>query len=208
MAFDPGTGQLVLFGGTNNEADPVNDTWTWDGSTWTQQSPATSPSARHLASAGAYDPDAGQLVLFGGYGRRLSSTTPGPGRAVPNRRLGRLNCRWRCYSICAKRTRWQLGHPAFGHFSPVTPSTAGSPHRAQAPKSVLPDRPTRSLWAAAVYAQWTANATDEYSYATADGTGSAPASGSGLDGSTITLAANPFTYLGYTFAGWSDGTAT
>ena len=51
-------------------------------------------------------------------------------------------------------------------------------------------------------------ATDPYSYAAGGGTGSAPASGSGLDGTTITLAANPFTYPGYTFAGWSDGTTT
>ena len=49
-------------------------------------------------------------------------------------------------------------------------------------------------------AQWTPNATDGYSYAAA-GTGTAPASSSGLDGTTITLAANPFTYLGHTFAG-------
>ena len=50
--------------------------------------------------------------------------------------------------------------------------------------------------------------TDPYSYAAGGGTGSAPASGSGIDGTTITLAANNFTYPGYTFAGWSDGTNT
>ena len=57
-------------------------------------------------------------------------------------------------------------------------------------------------------AQWTANATDDYSYAANGGTGTAPAAGSGLDGTTITLAANTFTLPGYTFAGWSDGSAT
>ena len=50
--------------------------------------------------------------------------------------------------------------------------------------------------------------TDDYSYAPGGGTGTAPASGSGLDGTTITLAANPFTDPGHTFAGWSDGTTT
>ena len=35
-----------------------------------------------------------------------------------------------------------------------------------------------------------------------------PRGGSGLDGTTITLGSNPFTYPGYTFAGWSDGTTT
>ena len=32
--------------------------------------------------------------------------------------------------------------------------------------------------------------------------------GSGLDGTTITLAANTFSEPGYTFAGWNDGAAT
>ena len=57
-------------------------------------------------------------------------------------------------------------------------------------------------------ATWTANATDAYSYAAGTGSGTAPAAGSGLDGTTIVLAANTFTEPGYTFAGWSDGNAT
>ena len=57
-----------------------------------------------------------------------------------------------------------------------------------------------------LYAQWTANATDTYSFAAGGGTGSAPASGSGLDGTTVTLPANTFAYPGHTFTGWSDGT--
>src|SRR6202044_3139047 len=57
-------------------------------------------------------------------------------------------------------------------------------------------------------ATWTANATDDYSYAAGTGSGTAPAGGSGLDGTTIVLAANTFSEPGYTFAGWSDGSAT
>ena len=57
-------------------------------------------------------------------------------------------------------------------------------------------------------ATWTANATDDYSYAAGTGSGTAPAGGSGLDGTTIVLAANTFTEPGYTFAGWNDGNAT
>jgi hypothetical protein len=55
---------VVLFGGTARHG-PLGDTWTWDGSTWTKQAPATSPPAREFASM-AYDPATGNLVLFGG----------------------------------------------------------------------------------------------------------------------------------------------
>jgi hypothetical protein len=64
MAYDPATGQMVLFGG-GSSSGALGDTWIWNGTTWTQLSPATSPSARDLASM-AYDPATGQLVLFGG----------------------------------------------------------------------------------------------------------------------------------------------
>ncbi len=68
MAYDPGTGQLVLFGG--GDGDPygsgvLGNTWTYNGTTWTEQSPATSPPARAYGSM-AYDAATGQLVLFGG----------------------------------------------------------------------------------------------------------------------------------------------
>ena len=68
MAYDPATGSTVLFGGS---AD--NDTWTWNGSTWTQQFPTTSPPARTDASM-AYDASIGNIVLFGGQ----SNGTSGP----------------------------------------------------------------------------------------------------------------------------------
>ena len=44
------------------------DTWTWNGTTWTQQthqSPGTGPESRYVASM-AFDSATGQLVLFGG----------------------------------------------------------------------------------------------------------------------------------------------
>ena len=65
IAFDPATGNMVLFGGASSSGD-LNDTWTWNGSTWTQLSPAASPSARTGASI-AFDPATGNMVLFGGY---------------------------------------------------------------------------------------------------------------------------------------------
>ena len=55
-------------------------------------------------------------------------------------------------------------------------------------------------------AQWSANATDDYSFAAAGGAPT-PTSGSGLDGTTITLPGAP-TQPGYTFAGWNNGTSS
>ncbi len=49
-------------------------------------------------------------------------------------------------------------------------------------------------------------ATDDYSFNAAGGAPT-PASGSGLDGTTITLPGAP-TQAGYAFAGWNDGTTT
>jgi hypothetical protein len=64
MAYDPATGQTILFTETPGGSA---ETWNWNGSTWTQLDPATSPSARTEATM-AYDPALGGLVLFGGGG--------------------------------------------------------------------------------------------------------------------------------------------
>ncbi|MDQ1740103.1 MAG: hypothetical protein QOE53_1755, partial [Pseudonocardiales bacterium] len=82
MVYDTALGKLVLFGGASAvgqspafaaaggswAAPPPasNQTWTFDGATWTQLSPATSPSARSSAAAG-YDPVSGTVVLYGGF---------------------------------------------------------------------------------------------------------------------------------------------
>jgi hypothetical protein len=66
MAYDAGTHGVVLFNGSA--------TWTWSGTTWTKQAPATSPGGRAV-SAMAYDPANGTVLLFGGYdGHFLSDT--------------------------------------------------------------------------------------------------------------------------------------
>jgi hypothetical protein len=64
MAYDPATADVVLFGGSGNGGD-LSDTWTFDGTTWTELSTATRPPARDSASI-AYDPTTGHLIMFGG----------------------------------------------------------------------------------------------------------------------------------------------
>ena len=66
MAYDPATGDMVLFGGTGGNLNTaLGDTWTWNGSNWTQIRPATSPPARYGASM-SFDSATGDMVLFGG----------------------------------------------------------------------------------------------------------------------------------------------
>ena len=65
MAFNPSTGQMILFGGFDG-SDFLNDTWVFDGNTWTQLSLSSSPTVRQGASM-AFNPCNGQLLLFGGY---------------------------------------------------------------------------------------------------------------------------------------------
>jgi hypothetical protein len=66
MAYDSAHGQVVLFGGLGADNNTVlSDTWTWDGSNWTQRSPVNSPPARNF-HAMAYDSLHQQIVLFGG----------------------------------------------------------------------------------------------------------------------------------------------
>jgi hypothetical protein len=64
MAYDAATRTIVLFGGRVNGVQR-GDTWTWDGSTWTQQAPATSPH-RRADAAMAYDAATRTIVLFSG----------------------------------------------------------------------------------------------------------------------------------------------
>ena len=70
MAYDAAAGNVVLFGGLSSNGymcdNCLNDTWEWNGSTWTEEFPATSPSAR-LGATMAYDAATGNVVLFGGY---------------------------------------------------------------------------------------------------------------------------------------------
>jgi hypothetical protein len=66
-AFDEATGTFVVFGGVSLCGDffcPLSDTWTWDGTTWTEGHPAHHPTDRAQAAL-AFDPNTGRGVLFG-----------------------------------------------------------------------------------------------------------------------------------------------
>ena len=95
MVYDAATSSIVLFGGqTEAAASPecaytlspgagekfCNDTWTWNGVDWTEQSPATRPGARTQGSF-AYDSTHGTVVLFGGcaYGSCAAPDNRQPG---------------------------------------------------------------------------------------------------------------------------------
>jgi uncharacterized protein (TIGR03437 family) len=72
MAYDSARRQVVVFGGVGANgfgnqctSQNLNDTWVWDGSNWTEESPKTMPSAR-ISIAMAFDAAHGQTVLFGG----------------------------------------------------------------------------------------------------------------------------------------------
>jgi hypothetical protein len=64
MAYDAARSEVVLFGG-NDSSGNRNDTWLWNGSNWSQASPATVPPARE-APGMAYNAVLGQTVMFGG----------------------------------------------------------------------------------------------------------------------------------------------
>lgn len=71
MAFDPVRGNTVLFGGqdffpSSGVTAYFDDTWTWNGTAWTQANPANRPSPRS-GHALAWDASRGRVVLHGGF---------------------------------------------------------------------------------------------------------------------------------------------
>ncbi len=61
MAYDSARGKTILFGGGTG----LNDTWEWNGTSWTQATPSTSPPVRYSHSM-VYDSARQRIVLFGG----------------------------------------------------------------------------------------------------------------------------------------------
>ena len=77
MAYDHARKEVVLFGGGSwNEFgafDHLRDTWTWNGSSWVEKSPSTSPDWRSDVGM-SYDVVQQEVVLFGG---NICCSTPG-----------------------------------------------------------------------------------------------------------------------------------
>ena len=84
MGYDAATQQVVMFGGNSQGCGTppgqagflggIADTWTWNGSIWTEQHPATSPPGGQSGCA-AYDAQTEQFIMYGGYAP--FSTGPG-----------------------------------------------------------------------------------------------------------------------------------
>src|SRR5437016_11420152 len=68
MVYDPDAKTIILFGGDTHTAPNgiLNDTWSFDGTTWKQLQPAHQPPVRYDAAM-AYDPVNHEIVLFGGF---------------------------------------------------------------------------------------------------------------------------------------------
>ncbi len=74
MVYDDATRQTTLFSGisaTNQE--PLSDTWTWNGATWTQLADQGAPEA--LYESAAYDSDQQAIVVY---------AAPGAGKTAPS----------------------------------------------------------------------------------------------------------------------------
>jgi len=74
--YDLSSSTVVIFGGGNGGCGgniTFGDTWTWDGSTWTQQAPLTSPPSR-ASEAMADNVVGGTVLLFGGQNSSVSPT--------------------------------------------------------------------------------------------------------------------------------------
>jgi hypothetical protein len=84
MVYDSARGVMVLFGGIDDWStsfDLFGDTWTWDGSSWTEMQPGESPQAR-WQHAMSYDSRRGVTVLFGGDAMEANTACPVPDPAV------------------------------------------------------------------------------------------------------------------------------
>ena len=89
MALDEGSGQLLLHGGCASVlcAEPLNDTWAFDGKKWTLLATGEPPGPR--AGGAAYDRSEPAMLRFGeGVGHRWEGGAWTPAGASPQARWG------------------------------------------------------------------------------------------------------------------------
>jgi hypothetical protein len=68
MAYDPDIDKVVLFGGQGDGWPQEDDTWLWDGTSWSPGPATPAGMAGRTGAEMVYDPDIGKIVLFGGSG--------------------------------------------------------------------------------------------------------------------------------------------
>jgi hypothetical protein len=66
MTYDPLSKKVVSFGGFDSSGSYYNDTWLFDGATWTQAATGSAPPVR-AAAAITVDRVSGKLIMFGGF---------------------------------------------------------------------------------------------------------------------------------------------
>jgi hypothetical protein len=74
LAYDPTRHQIIAFGGMPYWDWGTDQTWAWDGTSWTDISPAGSPGKRHYHSM-ATDYVRNRIVMFGGRNPNALSDT-------------------------------------------------------------------------------------------------------------------------------------
>lgn len=76
MVYDAGFGRTLLFGGFNSDTNTVyGDTWQYNGTAWSDISPAMGPTPRYR-TAYAYDSVRQRPMMYGGYdGMQVSTQT-------------------------------------------------------------------------------------------------------------------------------------
>ena len=75
IAYDADRKSVVMFGGLFLASTALDQTWTWDGTTWTQKRPATNPPAR-WNHAMAYDAATHSVLVTGGAGSSPDGSFP------------------------------------------------------------------------------------------------------------------------------------
>jgi hypothetical protein len=71
MVYDVTAGATVLFGGVDGSGNALEDTWTFDGATWTRITPSGAPPGERSHHAMVYDAATERVLLVGG---RVGST--------------------------------------------------------------------------------------------------------------------------------------